>query len=69
MLVDMVARRNVSRVVESFCTESHTLESLVRNKRVAIVGAVYDVVTGALEVLPSDTQAIETTAGSRVVSQ
>lgn len=49
--VDAVARRNVSRVVERMRQESQTLDGLVREGRVAIVGAMYDVVTGEIEFL------------------
>jgi len=49
--VDAVARRNVSRVVERMRQESQTLDGLVRKGRIAIVGAMYDVVTGEIEFL------------------
>ena len=49
--VDAVARRNVSRVVEQMRTQSRTLDGLVRERRIAIVGAMYDVVTGEIEFL------------------
>jgi len=49
--VDAVARRNVSRVVEGMREQSRTLDGLVREGRIAIVGAMYDVVTGEIEFL------------------
>ncbi len=49
--VDAVARRNVSRVVERMRQESQTLDGLVQNGRIVIVGAMYDVVTGEIEFL------------------
>jgi carbonic anhydrase/SulP family sulfate permease len=49
--VDAVARRNVSRVVERMRQESQTLDGLVREGRIVIVGAMYDVVTGEIEFL------------------
>ena len=52
--VDAVARRNVLRVVERMRQESQTLDGLVREGRIAIVGAMYDVVTGDIEFLAED---------------
>ena len=49
--VDAVARRNVLRVVERMRQQSQTLDGLVREGRIAIVGAMYDVVTGEIEFL------------------
>jgi carbonic anhydrase len=49
--VDAVARRNVLRVVERMREQSQTLDGLVKNGRIAIVGAMYDVVTGEIEFL------------------
>ncbi len=50
-LVNDVARRNVARVVEALPQSSQTLDGLVRDGRIAIVGAMYDVVTGSIEFL------------------
>jgi len=52
--VDAVARRNVLRVVEQMRAQSRTLDGLVRDGRIAIVGAMYDVVTGAIEFLTEE---------------
>jgi carbonic anhydrase len=52
--LDAVARRNVSRVVERMREQSLTLDSLVRKGRIALVGAMYDVVTGEIEFLADD---------------
>lgn len=49
--VDAVAHRNVSRVDERMRQESQTLDGLVQNGRIVIVGAMYDVVTGEIEFL------------------
>lgn len=49
--VNEVARRNVLRTVELMRTQSDTLDRLVVEGRIAIVGALYDVVTGKLELL------------------
>ena len=50
--VNAVARRHVARVVEQFLEQSQTLGELVRDGRIAIVGAMYDVATGDIEFLP-----------------
>ena len=52
--VDVVARRNVARVVETIVSESETLRDLVRDGRIAVVGAMYDVATGNIEFLSDD---------------
>ncbi|HEX4614260.1 MAG TPA: carbonic anhydrase, partial [Urbifossiella sp.] len=49
--VDAVARRNVAEVAGRLRRESRTLDRLVREGRVAIVGAMYDVATGGVEFL------------------
>jgi carbonic anhydrase/SulP family sulfate permease len=49
--INAVARRNVSRAVETMLQRSQTLDGLVRNGRIAVVGAMYDVVTGGIEFL------------------
>lgn len=49
--VNDAARRNVLRVVESLRQESRTLDQLVQNGRIAILGAMYDVASGDLELL------------------
>ncbi|MHC5537028.1 MFS transporter [Singulisphaera rosea] len=51
--VNEVARRNIARVVEFLPQQSQTLARLVEEGRIAIVGAMYDVVTGELEFLPA----------------
>jgi carbonic anhydrase/SulP family sulfate permease len=51
--VDAVACRNVSRVVEAIQQQSETLDGLVRERRIAVIGAVYDVVSGNIEFLPA----------------
>lgn len=50
-LVDAVARENVRHVVESIPRQSETLARLVKEGRIWIVGAMYDVVTGEIEFL------------------
>jgi len=53
-VADAVARENVLRVVKAVRQQSWTLDNLVRERRIAIVGAMYDVVTGSIEVLVED---------------
>jgi carbonic anhydrase len=49
-----VTRRNVLRVVTQIRNQSQTLDNLVREERIAIVGAMYDVNTGDIEFLADD---------------
>lgn len=49
--VDQVARRNVIHVVQRIAEQSSTIRKLVDDGRIAIVGALYDVGTGAMEFL------------------
>jgi carbonic anhydrase/SulP family sulfate permease len=49
--VDSIARRNVSRAVEELLNQSETLADLVRQGRILVVGAMYDVATGDIEFL------------------
>lgn len=51
---DAVAHENVLRVVEEIRTRSGTLDNLVREHRIAIVGAMYDIVAGDIEFLVED---------------
>ena len=46
-----VARRNVERAVETLLRESKALSTLVAGGKLAILGAMYDVVTGDIEYL------------------
>jgi carbonic anhydrase/SulP family sulfate permease len=49
--VNAVARRNILHAVAAMSQQSQTLERLVQEGRIAIVGAMYDVVTGGIEFL------------------
>jgi carbonic anhydrase/SulP family sulfate permease len=49
--VDEVARRNVFHTIDSMLAASPSLARLVREGRVAVAGALYDVTTGAVEFL------------------
>lgn len=54
-LVNSVARRNVLRTIDTMMRRSQTLEGLVREGKLAIVGAMYDVSSGEIELLtPSE---------------
>ncbi|MFO0903700.1 MAG: SulP family inorganic anion transporter [Pirellulales bacterium] len=50
--INAVSRGNVARVTEMVIGQSQTLSRLHHEGRVAIIGAVYDVVTGEIEFLP-----------------
>jgi carbonic anhydrase len=51
LFVDAVARRNVERSVQTMLQQSQTLSRLVRDGRVVVVGAMYNIVTGDIEFL------------------
>ena len=53
-IVDALARNNVLRVVKEIRRQSRTLDGLVQDRRLAIVGAMYDVVTGGIEFVVED---------------
>ncbi len=48
---DGVARKNVRHAVQLIPDQSHTLRHLLEQGKIAIVGAMYDVATGKVEVL------------------
>jgi carbonic anhydrase/SulP family sulfate permease len=52
--VDATARRNVMRSVRELLAQSETLAGLVRQGRMLVVGALYDVATGGIEFLTAD---------------
>jgi carbonic anhydrase/SulP family sulfate permease len=51
LFVDAVASRNVARSVQTMLQQSQTLSRLVRDRRVVVVGAMYNIVTGDIEFL------------------
>jgi carbonic anhydrase/SulP family sulfate permease len=51
-LVEATGRRNVARSVAALFEQSPAITGLVRAGHLAVVGAVYDVATGAIELLP-----------------
>lgn len=53
-IVDEVARKNVIRTVHLIAQESATISRLLKEGKTAIVGAMYDVVTGDIEFLTED---------------
>lgn len=53
-IVDQVARKNVIRSVQLIAQESATISRLLEEGKTAIVGAMYDVVTGDIEFLTDE---------------
>ncbi len=53
--VNEVAHRNVLRMVHRIPQESHTISRLVGEGRIAVVGAMYNVVTGQIDFFPDET--------------
>lgn len=64
-VVDGVARRNVQRVVEQIRQESRVIDRLVREGRVAVVGAMYDVTTGGIDIVTDLPSARPAAVGAR----
>jgi carbonic anhydrase len=62
--VTEVAGRNVLRGADGLIAQSGTLARLVQEGRIAVIGAMYDVVTGRLEFLSADEPNGATGAGS-----
>lgn len=54
LFVDEVARRNVLHSVERLLNQSQTLRRLADEGRIAVVGAMYDVVSGQIEFLAQE---------------
>lgn len=64
----MLARWNVLWVVERMREQSQMLDVLVRKGRIAMVGAMYDVVTGEIEFLQRTGESrVASGAGSTIV--
>jgi carbonic anhydrase/SulP family sulfate permease len=61
-LVDQVARLNVLAVVEQIVEQSDTIARLVKERRIAIVGVLYDVVTGTMDFMVDHAIGLEVTA-------
>lgn len=62
--VNTVACRNVLHTVESILKESRTLSQLVKDERIAVVGAMYDVATGHIAFFTEESAAFQTAASS-----
>ena len=58
-IVDDVARRNVIHSLRLLPDQSVTLSDLIARKRIAIVGALYDVVSGEIDFLMEDAIGLE----------
>ncbi|MFO1021117.1 MAG: SulP family inorganic anion transporter [Planctomycetales bacterium] len=56
--VNLVARRNVLNTVKEMTASSETLAKLVREGRIAVVGGLYDVVTGEIEFLGEQAESL-----------
>ena len=52
---DEVARRNVLNSVQQILEQSSTIRHLVQSRKIAVVGAMYDVNTGAIDYLSDAT--------------
>ncbi len=63
-LVDAVARRNVMHTVESILRESRTINRLVQEGQIVVVGAMYDVVTGQIDFFTEESDAAQSAAAS-----
>ena len=63
--VNSVAERNVSHSVQRILSESDTIRRLVLERRIAVVGAMYDVVTGHIEFFPEEVPSPQSSVASR----
>lgn len=59
-VADKVSRRNVQAVVRGIAEASPVLAKLVEDRRIAIVGALYDVSTGTIEFMTDDALGLTT---------
>lgn len=62
--IDEIARRNVLHTVERILSESRTINRLVRDGRIAVAGALYDVVTGRIDFFPDTASVAQSSAAS-----
>ncbi|MFN0020303.1 MAG: SulP family inorganic anion transporter [Pirellulaceae bacterium] len=60
-IVDVIAQRNVLQSVQGIFAQSTTIQSLVQQGRVAVVGAMYDVGTGEIKLLLNDAIGLQET--------
>src|SRR5690606_7693315 len=59
-VADKVSRRNVQAVVRGIAEASPVLAKLVEDRRIAIVGALYDISTGTIEFMTDDALGLTT---------
>ncbi|MCA8991007.1 MAG: bifunctional SulP family inorganic anion transporter/carbonic anhydrase [Planctomycetaceae bacterium] len=52
ILIDRVARRNVALVMDSILEQSSVLRGLAESGKIAIVGAIYNVASGEIDLFP-----------------
>jgi carbonic anhydrase len=62
--VNSVARQNVLHTVERILSESRTISRLVREGRINVIGAIYDIVTGRIEFFTEEAAAVRSAAAS-----
>ena len=63
-LVDAVARRSVSHTVERILQQSRTINRLVQEGKLAVVGGIYDVVTGQIDFFTDEAARTQSAAAS-----
>lgn len=63
LFVDSVARRNVMRSVQQILHQSPVIARLVQEGRLGVVGAMYDVATGKIEILGDKLSTLSTLDG------
>jgi carbonic anhydrase/SulP family sulfate permease len=62
--VDDIARRNVLHAVQQIVKQSQTINRLFREGKVAVVGAVYDIASGRIDILNEDSPDLQTGDGA-----
>lgn len=62
--INTVARRNVALCVELILRQSRTINQLVREGKIAVVGAMYDVVTGEIDFFTKQPAATQSAAAN-----
>ncbi len=62
--IDAVARRSVSQTVERILQQSRTINQLVHEGRIAVIGALYDVVTGRIDFFTESSASTQSAAAS-----
>ena len=62
---DLVARANVDRMITILLDQSSTIARLVRERRIAVIGGMYDVRTGAVEFFEGSQDLVNAASGER----